>query len=213
MSFLPATCIILAGGKSRRMGMDKRFLEVGGQGMLARIIAICETLFDDIVIVTAIPESTIQTRHRVVHDLVKNCATLGGIYTGLSYASLNYGFVVACDMPWVQPDLVKFIVERVEEPKETNYDVVIPKLQSGLQPTHAVYSKRCLPFLKKMIDQRDFRVTRICDYDSVSVRYICDDEIEKFDPSGRAFENVNTVEDLKNARGGEDTNWSPRGTQ
>ena len=200
MPFLPATCVILAGGKSRRMGMDKRFLEVGGQVMLARTIAVCETLFEDIMIVTAVPETPIETQHRVVHDIIPNCATLGGIYTGLSYASLDYCFVVACDMPWVQPDLVRFLVERVHEPKEADYDVIIPKLQSGLQPTHAVYSKRCLPFLKEMLDRHDLKVQGLFDYDNVVVRYVSNDEIRKFDPHGRAFANVNTPEDLEKAR-------------
>ena len=205
MPFLPATCVILAGGKSRRMGMDKRFLEVGGQAMLARTIAACETLFDDIMLVTAVPETPIETPHRVVHDIIPDCAALGGIYTGLSYASLDYGFVVACDMPWVQPDLVKFLVERV---KEAAYDVIIPKLQSGLQPTHAVYSKRCLPFLKEMLDRRDLKVQGLCDCDNVSVRYVSSGEIQKFDPHGRAFANVNTPEDLENARRDADLNRS-----
>lgn len=197
MHSLPATCVILAGGKSRRMGMDKRFLEVGGQAMLARTIAVCETLFDDVMLVTGMPETPIETPHRVVHDVIPDCATLGGIYTGLSYASQDYGFVVACDMPWLQPDLVKFLVERL---KEAAYDVIIPKLQSGLQPTHAVYSKRCLPFLKEMLDRRDLRVQGLCDCDNVSVRYVSSDEIKTFDPHGRAFANINTLEDLEKAR-------------
>ena len=212
MNFLPATCVILAGGKSRRMGVDKRFLEVGGHTLLASTIAVCETLFDDIMIVTAVPETPIETRHRVVHDIVPDCATLGGIYTGLAYASLDYGFVVACDMPWVQPDLVKFLVKLVQEPKEADYDVIIPKLQSGLQPTHAVYSKRCLPFLKEMLDRRDLRVQGLCDCDNVSVRYVSSDEIQRFDPHGRAFVNVNTPEDLENARRDADLDHPPRRT-
>lgn len=200
MQFLPATCVILAGGKSRRMGMDKRFLEVGGQTMLARTIAVCETLFEDIILVTAGPEPLIETRHRVVHDIIPDCATLGGIYTGLSYASLGYGFVVACDMPWVQPELITFLVELLQEPKGAAYDVIIPKLRLGLQPTHAVYSTRCLPSLKEMLDRRDLKVQALCDSDNVSVRYVFPDEMQPFDPHGRAFVNINTPEDLERAR-------------
>ncbi len=200
MPVLPATCVILAGGKSRRMGVDKRFIEVGGQALLARTIAVCETLFEDIMIVTAVPEASIKTQHSIVHDIVPDSATLGGIYTGLSYASRGYGFVVACDMPWLQPDLVKFLVELAQEPKEASYDVIIPKLQSGLQPAHAVYSKRCLPRLKEMLDRRDLKVQRLCHSKDLSVRYVSSDEIKRFDPRGRAFANVNTPEDLESAR-------------
>jgi len=200
MDSLPATCLILAGGKSRRMGSDKRFLEIGGQALLARTIAVCEGLFEEILIVTAVPETLIETQHKVVHDIIPGCATLGGIYTGLSYASLDYGFVVACDMPWVQPGLVKFLVECVHEPHGTAYDVIIPKLLSGLQPTHTVYSKRCLPFLKEMLDRRDLKVQALCDRDNLSVRYVTTDEIKEFDPHQRAFANINTPEDLENAR-------------
>ena len=112
-------------------------------------------------------------------------------------------------MPWVQPDLVKFLVECV---KEAAYDVIIPKLQSGLQPTHAVYSKRCLPFLREMLDRRDLKVQGLCDCDNVSVRYVSTGEIEKFDPHGRAFTNVNTpqdLEDLEDARRDADLDRSP----
>ena len=210
MNLLPATCVILAGGTSRRMGMDKRFLEVGGQTMLGRTITVCETLFADIMVVTAAPEPSIETQLRVVHDVIPGCATLGGIYTGLSYASFEYGFVIACDMPWIHPDLVKFLVALVQEPQETEYDVIIPKLQSGLQPTHAVYSKRCLPFLKEMLDRRDLKVQGLCAYANVSVRYVSSDEIEKFDPHGRAFANVNTLEDLENVRRDADLDRSPQ---
>ena len=64
--------------------------------MLTRTVAVCEGLFEDILIVTAAPEASIETQHKVVHDIIPDSATLGGIYTGLSYASLDYGFVVAC---------------------------------------------------------------------------------------------------------------------
>ena len=200
MLLLPVTCVILAGGKSLRMGRDKRFLEVGGQGMLARTIAVCEPLFDDILLVSARPESCIETDHRVVHDLVPDCATLGGLYTGLSYSSHNYAFVVACDMPSIVPNLVRFIVDLINEQGATDYDVVIPKLSSGLQPTHAVYSKRCLPFIKAMLDSGNLKLQGICDHDKISVRYVYLDEIRRFDPHGRSFLNVNTPEELERAR-------------
>lgn len=212
MSLLPATCVILAGGKSRRMGVDKRFLEVGGQPMLTRAISVCEALFDNILIVTATQERLIETQHRVVHDIIRDCAVLGGIYTGLSYASLDDVFVVACDMPWLQPELVKFLVERVQEFATADYDVIIPKLPSGLQPTHAVYSKRCLPFLKKMLDSHNLKVQELCEDTNISVRYVSTQEIEKFDPHALAFANVNTPEDLQQARQVANFNHSSRRT-
>ena len=209
MDRLPATGIVLAGGKSQRMGKDKRFLMVGGEPMVARAIAICETLFDDIVIVTAVPETLIKTSHRVVHDIEPDCSALGGIYTGLSYASLHYGFVLACDMPWVSPSVVRFLIERVYEHKAVGYDVVIPRRDFGLEPTHAVYSKRCIPFLKKMIESRDFAIQKLCDVDDLSIRYVSSEEMHTFDPQGRSFVNVNTPSDLERAQQNADFDHSP----
>ncbi|MBM4124387.1 MAG: molybdenum cofactor guanylyltransferase, partial [Nitrospira sp.] len=81
------TGILLAGGKSRRMGEDKRFLRLDGQTLLERTLAVLESLFTDIVVVVAEPVPQLaRVSHRVVTDLIPNCATLGGLYTGLSVA-------------------------------------------------------------------------------------------------------------------------------
>jgi len=197
MKCLPASAIILAGGKSRRMGSDKRFLEVQGKTMLDRTISFCEKLFSEIIIVTAGPESLIKSVHKVVYDIIPNSAALGGIYTGLLTSKELYGFVVACDMPWLHAELIKFLVQRPGESSKSNYDVVVPKSSYGFQPTHALYSKRCLPILEGMISEKNFEIKNIFNRKEIFLRAVLPDEIALFDQSGRAFMNINTPEDFK----------------
>ncbi len=204
------TGIILAGGKSRRMGVDKRFLDIAGQTLLDHAVSVCEELFEDIVVVTGAPEVLNISKHRVVHDIIPNCAALGGIYTGLSHASFNYGFVMACDMPWVQLNIIACLIEALRRSPADNYDVVIPKLDTGLQPTHAVYGKQCIPHMKAMIDGQDLKVQNLCSRDDVSVRYVSAQELPGFGVPIRAFENINTPDDLEKARRDADTDHSSR---
>ena len=103
--------VLLAGGKSRRMGVDKRFLRLDGETLLSRALSVFERLFDEVLIVVAgpLPES-VGGRHRVVTDLVPNCASLGGLYTGLSLSESPRIFAAACDMPFLNPDLIAYLI-------------------------------------------------------------------------------------------------------
>lgn len=200
MNFLPASAIILAGGKSRRMGSDKRLLELHGTTMLDRAISFCEKLFSEIIIVTAGPEDSIKSSHKVLYDIIPNSAALGGIYTGLSASRAAYAFVLACDMPWLHEELVRFLVQRPGESSKSDYDIVVPKTSYGFQPTHALYSKRCLPVLKEMLFEKDLEIKKLFNRKDIFVRPVPSGEIELFDRSERAFININTPEDFKRAQ-------------
>src|SRR4030095_5525837 len=136
------TGLIMAGGKSQRLGQDKRFLMLGGRSCLQRVLDAYVNFFDEILIVADAKGPFQSMGVRVVEDLIPGAATLGGLYTGLFYASGDRVFAAAVDMPCISPAAIKIVLERAERG-----DIIIPDLNGKLQPMHAVYSKACLPYL------------------------------------------------------------------
>ncbi|MEK6527236.1 MAG: molybdenum cofactor guanylyltransferase [Nitrospirota bacterium] len=190
------TGVLLAGGKSRRMGRDKRFLELEGRTLLERALSVLESLFSEVIVVVAEPVLRLSgLRHQVVTDLVPNCATLGGLYTGLSSAAHGRIFAAACDMPFLNQSVIKWMAKL-----DRNADVVMAQLANGLQPMHAVYSKACLPHLERMLNARNLKVQELSQTPGLSVRLVSEDELREADPQFLSFLNINTVADLEFAR-------------
>ncbi len=190
------TGVLLAGGKSRRMGRDKRFLELEGRTLLERALSILETLFSEVIVVVAEPAPQLAgLRHRVVTDLIPNCAALGGLYTGLSCAGQPRVFAAGCDMPFLDPAVIKWMIGL-----DQHSDIVMVQLTSGLQPMHAIYSKACLPDLERMAAAHNLTVQELCQASGLSARLVSEDEIRGIDPQFLSFLNVNTPADLELAR-------------
>ena len=183
------TCIILAGGASRRMGRDKAFIQIEGIRLLDYVYKKCRELFSEIIIVTNQPQQFVDYQTPVVPDEIPGIGSIGGLYTGLRRASNYYSFCVACDMPFLNPELIALIIE-----KRRNNDVIIPRTRAGLEPLHALYSKRCIEPLKKYIEKGDLKISNILA--EVKVRYCNEEEIKKVDPSLLSFMNVNTKKEL-----------------
>lgn len=189
------TGILLAGGKSRRMGEDKRHLVVGEQTLLERGLAVLHSIFQEVLVVIAQDSPPLGVNARVVRDLVPDCGSLGGLYSGLMQATTPWVFVVACDMPFLnQAAIVQFTSRR------TTADIVMAKLDARLQPMHAIYSKQCLPVLEQMIRARQLKIQEMVSQSSLRIRYVTEADLLTIDPSGRSFYNVNTLADLEAAR-------------
>lgn len=186
------TGIVLAGGKSRRMGEDKRFLIVGRQTLYERSLSVLRAVFQGVRIVIAQDSSPLLSDVPVLRDLVPNCGTLGGIYTGLKEAKTEYIFAVACDMPFLNPAVIRYLVSL-----KVSADMVIVRIGHGLQPTHAVYSRRCLPVFEEMVHSGRLKVQDILGHPSLKVRLVEHNELREIDPEGRSFLNVNTPADLE----------------
>ena len=189
------TGILLAGGKSRRMGEDKRFLLVGSQQLYERSLAALRSLFLEVRIVIAQDSFPISSEVPVLRDLVPNCGTLGGIYTGLKQSRTEYIFTVACDMPFLNSEVIRYLVSL-----KSQADAVIVRLSQGVQPTHAVYSRQCLPIIEEMVHTGSLKVRDCIGHPSLKVRVVEYEELRKIDPEGHSFLNVNTPADLAAAR-------------
>jgi len=183
------TGIILAGGKNRRMGKNKAFLEVNGERIIDRTRNLFRELFDEVLLVTNSLPDYLDLNLRMVADLYTGKGALGGIYSGLFHASHSHAFVAACDMPFLNKDLIRHLIDLAP-----GYDIVIPKTQDGLQPLHAIYSQKCLPFMEELIRQDNLKIIDF--FPRVKKREVPNEEILPLDPTLASFLNVNTPEEL-----------------
>lgn len=189
------TGILLAGGKSRRMGEDKRFLLIGEQTMFERTLAVLRSIFERVCVVIAQDSPPLEAEVPVVRDLVADCGSLGGLYTGLKQAHTEYVFLVACDMPFLNPASVRHVVSLKDKA-----DIVMVRLGQGLQPTHALYSRRCLPVVEEMVHARQFKIQHLATHSALQTRLVAESDLREIDLDGVSFINVNTPADLDAAR-------------
>lgn len=185
------TGIILSGGKSTRMGgKNKAFLAINGEFVIDRVLKIFKELFDETIIVTNSPLEYLDYDVNIVTDIIKGKAALGGIYTGLFYASSEHCFVSACDMPFLNKRFIEYMISTIE-----GHDIIVPHAKDGLQPLHAIYSKKCTALMKKLIDRDDLKIRIL--YKKMNTLELPGDTITSFDPDERMFLNINSEEDLK----------------
>jgi len=186
--------ILLAGGESRRMaGVNKALLEVGGRRIIERAATTLRELFPEIIVVTNSPEDFEFLGLPMFRDKIPGAGSLGGLYTGLSVSTADYGFLVACDMPFLLQGPIRHMVSLIDD-----HDVIIPRVQGHLEPLHAVYSRRCLPFIEELLVHGNLRIIDFLE--KADVLEIPDEDLKCFDPYFRFIVNLNTPEDLQKAR-------------
>jgi molybdopterin-guanine dinucleotide biosynthesis protein A len=199
------TGVLLAGGKSRRMGEDKRFIHVGQRTLLERSCAVLCEVFEQIYVVIAQDSPALQADVPVVRDLVSDGGSLGGLYTGLRLAKTQHVFLAASDMPFLSPDVIRYMVCLKDQ-----VDIVISRWATRLQPTHTVYGRDCLPVIEEMMALHNRKIQSMIDHSALRVRVITEEEIRKIDPDGRSLFNINTPSDLEQARSVYDAGTDPR---
>ncbi|MEK6802526.1 MAG: molybdenum cofactor guanylyltransferase [Nitrospirota bacterium] len=186
------TGVLIAGGKSRRMGRDKRFLQVRGRSVFDQTLSLLMKTFAETLVVLAEPIELLDVRGcRVVYDAIPSAGSLGGLYTGLISASQPRIFAVACDMPFLDTGVVRFMVSHDEAA-----DVVVAELGGRFQPMHAVYSKRCVPFLKAMAERKDLKIQKLFLTEGLRVTVLGVRDLSILRAGVRSFQNINTPEDL-----------------
>jgi molybdenum cofactor guanylyltransferase len=183
------TGIILSGGKSTRMGTNKAFIEIDGIPIIERIYRLFKQCFQEILIISDQRELFANLEVTVHGDLIPDQGALGGLYTGLFFASFPYSFCVACDMPFLRRPLIEYLIKRID-----GFEAVVPRTSDGLQPLHAVYSKACVEPMKRLMDQGRSKIIDF--YPLAKVRFVGEDEFRLLDPGNQSFINVNTPEDL-----------------
>ena len=202
---LPVTGVILAGGKSRRMGQNKALMRLGDDSLIAHVIHRMRLVTDELLLITNSPAEYAHLNVRMHSDIIPDAGALGGIYTGLTHASHDTVLCVACDSPFLDPKLLTYLVSVLGE-----YDAVLPYTYSSrqmpfclnntqvtLQTLCAAYTKRCLPIIERMLQESDLRVHALAG--RARVQRISPEIWREFDPEGMSFFNINTPEDLERA--------------
>lgn len=191
---MKTTGIILAGGKNSRIGTEKAFLQLKLKvSLIQNTVSLFKKIFPEIIIVTNNPLSYQRFGTKVVEDLLKDKGPLGGIFTGLSFSTNQHSFVIACDMPFPQIELIKYIIRQPEE-----YDVVIPELKGKAESLFARYSKNALPVIFSHLLKNDLKLQDILK--KLKVKKINPEEIGRFDSQYLSFFNINRQEDFKKAK-------------
>jgi molybdopterin-guanine dinucleotide biosynthesis protein A len=194
---LEISCIILAGGKSLRLGYDKVLEKVGSKSLLEQVISHIDSFSKNIIIVTA-EERTFTSlaghpKVKIVSDILPGQGSLGGIYTGLVKSDSFHNLVVAADMPFLNESLLRFMIEVSD-----GFDFVLPRVNNLFEPLHAVYSRNCIAPIESIV--RRGRKVIIDLFEYVKVRFVEAEEVDRFDPNHLSFFNINTMEDLELAR-------------
>lgn len=184
------TGVILSGGKCRRMGVNKAFLEINGERLIDKTVRLFRGLFDEVILVTNEPLSYSYLDVTIVSDIMKGTGALGGVYSGLYYASSSHAFVVACDMPFLNRSFVEHMIGSIG-----CYDIVVPENDGCLEPLHAVYAKSCLPAIKDLLMRGELKIIDL--YKELKVLVIPEKRIKELAPNTNMFINVNTKEDIK----------------
>jgi molybdopterin-guanine dinucleotide biosynthesis protein A len=184
---------ILAGGRSTRLGRDKAFLRLDGSTLIERIVDTVAQVSEEVTIVVNDIDAYEGLDARVVTDVYPGKGALGGIFSGLRAASAQHALVVACDMPFLNISLLRYMRELSQE-----YDIVIPRLGILTEPLHAIYSRVCLPAIERQLRAENLRIANF--FAEFRVRYVGREEIEAFDPEHLSFFNINNQSDLARAR-------------
>ena len=191
----PVTGVILAGGKSRRMGANKALMQLGEDSLIGHIISHMHLVTDELLLITNSPTEYVHLDLPMYADIIPNTGALGGIYTGLMSASYDAVICVACDSPFLEPKLLTYLVSVLGE-----YDAVMPytsnhnDTQIILQTLCGVYSKRCLPIIASMLQASELRVHALQEW--ARVQSVSPEVWQRFDPDGMSFFNINTPADF-----------------
>lgn len=183
--------VILAGGKSTRMGRDKAVLEIGGKRLIDRLVEGLQGIFPEVIIVANTPGLYDYLGVRVVPDLIPGKGSLGGIYTATALANHPWAYVMACDMPFFNPRLIRYLASLT-----TDWDAVVPYTDDW-EPLYALYAKTCLPEMEGLIHSGNLKISRF--FPSVRVRRVDGEEIRHYDPQGLSLFNANTPEEFARA--------------
>ena len=186
--------VILAGGRSRRMGTDKAFLEIGGIPLIERGLNVLQPFFQTVAIVAKDLEKFCHLKGvRLIPDLFPEQHAAGGISTALKTFSGKDCFVFACDLPFLHAPLIQVMMQQ-----RNGYDLVIPRSRHGLEPLHAIYTTKCLNIVQEQILQKRWHLAELLQ--KVCYGILTPDILHTFDPGELCFMNVNAPAELRKAQ-------------
>ena len=179
------TGIVLAGGKSSRMGSDKGLLTIYGKMFVEHVVDAMKPLVDNIIIVSN-NKMYDQFGYERIEDEIINSGPMAGLYSGLKHSESEYNLVLSCDIPLIKTKVLK----KLTDTDYRNYDVVQIQSQHKTMPLIAVYKKQCMDKCLELLEQDEKRL-RVAVSQLKSKTILIESELDNF------VRNVNTKEDLK----------------
>ncbi|MBN1883790.1 MAG: molybdenum cofactor guanylyltransferase [Deltaproteobacteria bacterium] len=186
------TAVILAGGKGVRMGADKAFLTVDGVPLIERVLTAAQAACERAIIIANTAAAFEHMGVDVFCDIHPGFGSLGGLYTGLFYAETEAVFALGCDMPFIEPRLMEYIISVREDA-----DIAVPVLGEYYEPLFSVYSKACIDEVKQSI--RAGRCQIVSFFNRMKIRKVSGRELRAIDPELDSLMNLNTPEDIDRA--------------
>ena len=174
-------------------GINKALLRIHGKTIIEITASVLKRIFPEVIIITNSPDDFGFLGLPMYKDLIPGKGSLGGLYTGLSLCKGGWAFLAACDMPFLNGDVITHMLKHLGDS-----DVVVPRIHGMLEPLHAFYSKTCLPYIEGLLAEDDLKILNF--YHDAKVKEIDEEQLFCFDPELRFIMNLNTPEDLENAR-------------
>ncbi len=192
----PTAGIVLAGGKSQRMGTDKaRLVLPDGRPVILSVVEVLKSICGEVVVVT---EATgryadLALPARRVTDIVPGCGPMGGLHAGLRAIDAPFALAVACDMPFLNPRLLRYMADLPRD-----YEALVPSIGGRWQPLHSIYAKACLATVENLLTRDLLALTDLLS--RVRMRTLPFATVQRFDPEGLSFLNLNEPDDLMRVR-------------
>ncbi|MBX2991064.1 MAG: molybdenum cofactor guanylyltransferase [Bacteroidetes bacterium] len=183
---------VLAGGKSTRMGSDKALLKFGSVTLIERSVAVLKSVFPSVVISSDRVAELDFPGIPVLPDIRKDCGPLGGIHAALTHTKADCLFVLACDMPFVSPDLIRYLIS-----SDPDADAVVPSSGGRVHPLCGLYSRNGLPAIERALERGSYKLQDVLGELKTAFVPITSDL-----PFYRSYllDNLNSVEDVERAR-------------
>lgn len=187
------TAVIMAGGKSSRMGFDKQFLSIYNERIINYLINELRKEFEEIIIVTNKVEEYKEYDVKLLSDEIKEKGPLSGLHIGLKASSSKYTYFIACDMPNLDMDYIRFMKERIGN---LDIDACVTKTGKNIEPFNAFYSGSLINYIEKLLMKEFNSLSYLIK--SINTFYIKEKEAREFSPDLSMFFNLNTIEDVEN---------------
>jgi molybdopterin-guanine dinucleotide biosynthesis protein A len=188
--------LILAGGENKRFPVNKCIFEINGRKVIDSNAELLKGLFDKIIISTNNPELYFYLDTFLIGDVISQRGPITGIYSALLNPDVSEVFVIACDMPFINVNLIISIIDKCSDER----DAIIPVFGEKAQPLFGMYSKKIAEHMGTFIKAGKRSLREFLK--QINVFYICEEVVRSIDPDGKSFININTLEDYHKIIGG-----------
>ncbi len=183
--------LILAGGENKRIPLIKGFLEIGNRKIIETNIELLKSIFPRVILSVNNPELYFYLGLPMIGDVIDSRGPMTGILSVFANTESDRIFITACDMPYINAILIKYMVEKYDD----GFDALIPLYDGKPQPLFGVYAKRISELMERRIRAGE---KGLIDFlKTINVGYVNEEEVRRIDPEGRSFVNINTLKDYQ----------------